>query len=1081
MAAEWRGEVPTLDLLNRMVTQALPLGLRAGPVEQFFQRDIYFDSADWALRRRGVSCRFRIRLDDRRTLTLRTIGRWEGGVPLVLPQTFEADVAELEGGQALAGTSDPARRLRSLIEPALLMPRIQFETERRVRHTQPGWFSRGRYDVLYDVVTVRSHQLAQTFQELKLRALARGRPGLDRLARAFQEQYGLRPLLVGKVDRAGQLLRDLEGGALAQGARGGREVALVAVEGGSVAMLTESTSLTLPVRGGSGEETCREILRAVFDSADGQVRFLGTAPGGLAGTRPVLEVWLARRVSGDRGVGVAGRVQWLPFDDLLAAAGSPGLRDPRTLAALTVAARSDVLAGWVRRTEPVASAAPRQTGERRVRLSDFALRSPIPDVDRPGPEHFLNGDLSLIEFNARVLELAEDASVPLLARLRFLSILSANLDEFFMVRVAALKRAAAKGGRGEVGAGGLAADEELHAIAIRVRALLERQARCFTDVCLPALAAHGVRLLRWVDLAVPQQEALRRYFTEQIFPFMTPQAMTRAPGHPFPLIPNLRLSLAVVVRDSPGGPMHFAYLKVPETLPRFVKVVDGSGFVAVEDVIRASLSQVYPGRFVEEAYAFRVTRGADLELDEHHAVSLLQVIEEGTKRRPYGAAVRVEIAGEMPEAVRELLLRELQFEEAAATSPPGAGDLYAAQSLLDLGALRELARLPLPELDYPPYRGGAPIEGGRSIFAILAERDVLVHHPYDAFEATVQRLVFEAADDPDVVAIKLTLYRAGGHSEIVEALVRAAGRGKEVFVFVELKARFDEERNIEWARKLERAGIRVVYGLVELKTHAKTALIVRRERDSIRRYVHIGTGNYNAATAAIYTDIGLLSADPELGADLNDLFNELSGSSRPPQTAFRRILVSPTYLANRLVELFDREAEHARAGGGGGRGRGGGRNARIRAKLNGLTDPEIITALYRASQAGVDVDLVVRGVCTLRPGVVGLSERIRVVSVLGRFLEHARIYAFANGDDAEYYIGSADWRARNLRQRVEVVTPVRDAACRRRLDAILDAELDDPTAWDLDPDGGYHRRTPAPGGDRRSSQERLLGLAGATA
>jgi polyphosphate kinase len=311
--------------------------------------------------------------------------------------------------------------------------------------------------------------------------------------------------------------------------------------------------------------------------------------------------------------------------------------------------------------------------------------------------------------------------------------------------------------------------------------------------------------------------------------------------------------------------------------------------------------------------------------------------------------------------------------------------------------------------------------------------------------------------------------------------VRAAGRGKEVFVFVELKARFDEERNIEWARKLERAGIRVVYGLVELKTHAKTALIVRRERDSIRRYVHIGTGNYNAATAAIYTDIGLLSADPELGADLNDLFNELSGSSRPPQTAFRRILVSPTYLANRLVELFDREAEHARAGGGGGRGRGGGRNARIRAKLNGLTDPEIITALYRASQAGVDVDLVVRGVCTLRPGVVGLSERIRVVSVLGRFLEHARIYAFANGDDAEYYIGSADWRARNLRQRVEVVTPVRDAACRRRLDAILDAELDDPTAWDLDPDGGYHRRTPAPGGDRRSSQERLLGLAGATA
>jgi polyphosphate kinase len=1075
MTPEWKGEVPTLDLLNRLVTEALPLGLRSGPAEPFFQRDIYYDSADWALRRRGVSCRFRTRLDDRRILTLGTIGRWEGGVPVVLPQTFEADVPELEGARALVGTSDPARRLRALIDPSLLLPRIQLETERRVRHTRAGWLSRGRYDVLYDVVTVRSHERAQAFQELKLRELGRGRPGLDRLARAFQDQYGLRPLLVRKVDRATALLRDLESGALAQVARGGREVALVAVEEGSVAMLTESSSLTLPVRGGHGEETCREILRTFFGSADGQVRFLGTAPGGLAGTRPVLEVWLARRVSGGRSAGVTGggRVQWLPFGDLLAAAGSPLLRDPRTLAALTVAARSDILAEWTRPSEVASVAAPRQAAERRVRMSDLALRSPIPDVDRPGPEHFLNSDLSLLEFNARVLELAEDASVPLLARIRFLSVLSGNLDEFFMVRVDALKRAAGAGGGGPpagVG-GGLAPDEELHAIGIRVRGLLQRQARCFTDVCLPALAARGVRLLRWSDLGAAQQELLRRYFREEIFPFITPQAMTRAPGHPFPLIANLRLSLAVVVRDAPGGQMHFAYLKVPEALPRFVKLADESGFVAVEDVIRANLSQVYPGRFVEEAYAFRVTRGADLELDEQHAVSLLQVIEEETKRRPYGAAVRVEVAGEMPEAVRELLLRELQFEEAAASSPPGAGDVYAADGLVDLGAVRELARLPLPDLDYPPHRGGAPIDARRSIFAILEERDLLVHHPYDAFESTVQRLVVEAADDPDVVAIKLTLYRAGGRSEIVDALLRAAGHGKEVFVFVELKARFDEERNIEWAKKLERAGIRVVYGLVELKTHAKTALVVRRERDGIRRYVHVGTGNYNAATAAIYTDLGLLSADPELGADLNDLFNELSGSSRPPQTAFRRILVAPTYLANRLVELIEREAAHA----------GAGRAGRIRAKLNGLADPEIIAALYRASQAGVDIELVVRGVCTLRPRVVGLSESIHIVSVLGRFLEHARIYHFGNGGADEYYIGSADWRPRNLRHRVEVVTPVRDEAACARLDAILRTELEDPTAWDLDSDGTYQRRTPVPGGDPRGSQERLLGLVGATA
>src|SRR5437870_7939897 len=406
-----------------------------------------------------------------------------------------------------------------------------------------------------------------------------------------------------------------------------------------------------------------------------------------------------------------------------------------------------------------------------------------------------------------------------------------------MVRVAARRRAVGVG-RAEASEDGLAAEEQLNAIAIRVRALLERQARCCTDLCLPTLAEHGVRIRRWAELSATEQASLRRYFTEEVFPLITPQALTRAPGHPFPIIPNLRLSLAVVVRDARGGSIHFAYLKVPDSVPRFVKLADGSGFVAVEDVIRANLSLVYPGRFVEEAYAFRVTRGADLELDEQHDVSLLQVIEEETKRRPYGAAVRVEIAGEMPEAVRELLLRELQFEEAAASSPPGAGDLYPAHGLLDLGALREVARLPLPELDYPPHRGGAPIEEGRSIFAILAEWDVLVHHPYDAFEATVQRLVVEAADDPDVVAIKLTLYRAGGRSEIVEALLRAAGRGKEVFVFVELKARFDEERNIEWAKKLEQAGIRVVYGLVELQTHATTAPIVPRAASGLPRDVH---------------------------------------------------------------------------------------------------------------------------------------------------------------------------------------------------------------------------------------------------
>jgi len=1071
MTPEWRGDVPTLELLNRMVTEALPLGLRSGPVTQFFQRDVYFDSADWTLRRRGVTCRFRVRVDDRRVLTVRTTGRWEGSVPLVVPQMFEADVPELQGEQALAGTSDPARRLRALIDPGLLVPRIQFETERRLRQTRRGWFARARYEVFYDVVTVRSHRLARTFQELKLRPLAVGRPRLEQLAAAFQERYSLRPLLVGKVDRAEKLLRDLESTALANAARGGGEVAVIVLEEGCVALLMDEGSLTLLVRGGSGEDTCREVLRAHFGSADGQVRFLGTAAG--SGTRPVLEVWLARRGAAAHEPRGGGRLHWMPFRELLAGAGAPALRDPRTLAALTVAARAEALGEWTGSAPltPGARAEPR-TPEGRMRLSDVTLRSPADQSGRPHPsdELLLSSDLSLIEFNSRVLAQAEDPAVPLLARVRFLSIVSANLDEFFMVRVAELKRAAT-GGAATPGEDGLSPDEHLDAITIRVRALAERQDRCLRDGCLPALAAHGVRILRWPDLSEPQRVALRRYFAEQIFPIVTPQALTRAPGHPFPVIPNLRLSLALVVRDPDAGAVHFAYLKVPDVVSRFVTLDDGEGLVPVEDIIRENVGRLYPGRRVEAVFAFRVTRGSDLELDEHHAASLLQVIEEEAKRRPYGAVVRVEVEQQMPQAVRELLLRELLFEEATPVGSLGPGDLYQVEGLLDLSELREIARLPKPELDYPPHRGRLPIAPQQSVFAALAEGDLLVHHPYDSFEATVERLFVEAADDPDVVAIKLTLYRAGGRSGIVDALLHAAGRGKEVFVFVELKARFDEERNVEWARRLERGGIRVVYGLVELKTHAKTALIVRRERDGIRRYTHVGTGNYNALTAGIYTDLGLLSADEALGADLNDLFNELSGSSRPPQTAFRRILVSPTHLLGRLLELVDREAAHARAQG----------IARIRAKLNGLADPDIIAALYRASQAGVDIDLSVRGVCTLRPGVPGLSERIRVVSIVGRFLEHARIYHFANRGDAEYYIGSADWRPRNLRRRVEVVAPVLDPACRRRLDAVLEAELADPTAWELQPDGSYRRRMPEPGADPRSSQERLLDLARASA
>ena len=1042
--------MPSLDLLNALVGDPLPLGLRTGPVAQTFHRDLYFDAPDWTLRRRGITCRFRIRVDDRRILTVRSLGRTEGAAVVVIPQTFEAEVEQLTGEAAVAGASEPARRLRALIDPALLAARLEFETERRLRTNLPRWLARGRFEFLYDVVTVRRQHLTQTFQEVTVRCVQRGRPAFESVVETMRQKYGLRPLLVGKLERAEKLARELEAENVSRATRGEHEVALIALDEGTVALRVAPGALSLPVAGGSGEEGCRHLLRVSFGSGDGQLRFLGLAP--MIEDGPPLEVWLARRVSGPEAK--TGAHQWLPVDDVLAQVGSPALREPRTLAALAVATRAGVF-------QPDATRR-RGTTERPAVLDGAPAAPPVGDSPQPSPDQLLNEELSTLAFNERVLDLAEDPHVPLLARVRFLSILSTNLDEFFMVRVGALTRAVSAGYTTRSD-DGFTPRGELGAITLRLRTLMQRQERCWTESCRPALVECGIRVVRWAELDDQQREVLQRYFTDQVFAALTPQAITRAPGHPFPVIPNARLCLAAVVRDTRSGALHFACVRLPEGLPRFVPLA-GETFVPLEDVVRGGLDALYPGRRVEGAYAFRITRSGDLELVEERAASLLRAVEEETKRRPYGAVVRVEVEQAMPQAVRDLLVRELQFEEGADVSSIGLDDLYEAETLVDFGALREIADLPRSELQFPPFRGRSPLAADRSIFEQLKQSDVLVHLPYDAFEATVERFFVEAADDPAVVAIKLTLYRAGGRSGIVDALLRAARAGKDVFVFVELKARFDEERNVEWARKLEEAGIHVVYGLVNLKTHSKTALVARREDGAMRRYVHIGTGNYNASTAAFYTDLGLFSADDGLGADLNDLFNELSGSSGPPESAFRRLLVAPTCLLRRFLELIEREAEHARAGRGG----------RIRVKLNGLADAEIIMALYRAAQAGVEIDISARGLCRLRPGVPGLSERIRVISVMGRFLEHARIFHFANGGSPDYYIGSADWRPRNLRRRVEVVTPVTDPVAQQRLDWILTTELADPTAWELRPDGRYQRREASPGGDPRGAQQRMI-------
>jgi polyphosphate kinase len=578
------------------------------------------------------------------------------------------------------------------------------------------------------------------------------------------------------------------------------------------------------------------------------------------------------------------------------------------------------------------------------------------------------------------------------------------------------------------------------------------------------LSSQGIRVRRWAELNAAEVARTQQYFRREMFPLLAPRAITLAPGFPVPVMPQLTLCLAVVLQDSETGPVHFAYLRIPERIPRFIPVNGPKDLIPSEEIVRANLQAVYPDRQVDGAFLFRITRAGDLELQDEETGDLLQTVEEAVGRRRFNPIVRVEVESTMPAFVRERLLWELRFERGAAATPLGELDVYEVDGMLDLRSLPQLAEIAGALGRYPPFEGRDPLPPGRTLWSLLQEQEVLLHHPYDAFAPSVVRFFSDAADDPDVAAIRVTLYRIGSGSPIVEALLRAAAARKEISVFVELKARFDETRNIDWVRRLEDAGVQVVYGVEGLKNHAKVAMVVRREGQSLRQYVHIGTGNYNATTARFYTDLGLLSADPDLGADVNDLFNELTGSSQPPSGAYRRLIVAPNGLLPWLLDQIAQQTELAKTG----------HPARIRAKLNGLADGEVIQALYRASQAGVEVELVVRGLCTLRPGVPGLSERIRVVSLLGRFLEHARVYHFGTGEAERYYIGSADWRPRNLRRRVEVVAPVVDSIALARLGELLDLEMADPKAWVLQSDGSYVRREATEGGDPRGTQERLL-------
>ncbi len=705
-------------------------------------------------------------------------------------------------------------------------------------------------------------------------------------------------------------------------------------------------------------------------------------------------------------------------------------------------------------------------------------------TDLTHPELYFNRELSWLAFNGRVLHEGLDDRTPLLERLKFLAIFCSNLDEFFMVRVAGLKQQV-EANVTKLTADGRSPWQQLQDINNTLQPIVKLQDEIFEYTLKEQLAENGIHLINYVDLNQEQRQYLHTYFNEQIFPVLTPLAVD--PSHPFPYISNLSLNLGVVVRDPDTDEELFARVKVPPALPRFVSFPqelcppDSSPpwvwtGVPLEQVIAHNLQALFPGMIIQECHVFRVTRSAAIAVEEDEADDLLLAIEEELRKRRVGkSAVRLEIHASTPRNIRDRLMHDLELEEM---------DVYDVEGLLGLKDLFFFMSMPTPHLKDEPWSAVIPnavkqvhamVDGdnddrreqeGTDIFTLIRQQDILVHHPYHSFTASVQQFITQAAYDPDVLTIKMTLYRTSGDSPIVNALIAAAENGKQVAVLVELKARFDEENNINWARKLEQYGVHVVYGLVGLKTHTKTILVVRQEEKKIRRYIHIGTGNYNPKTAKLYTDLGLLSCRPELGNDLTNLFNFLTGYSR--QKEYQKLLVAPVNMRERMVAMIEREAEHCYNGGSG----------RIVAKMNSLVDNQIIRTLYKASQAGVKIDLIIRGICCLRPGVPEVSDNIRVTSVIGRLLEHSRIFYFHNGGDEEIYIGSADWMSRNLSRRVEAITPVETPKLKEELQEILGILLaDNRQAWELQPNGNYIQRRPESDAAAQSAQATFMAQA----
>lgn len=1037
-AAVARWDVPSAEVLLRHRREPFPLGLRASEAQRTFFRDVFYDTPDQSLRARSVTCRLRHQADGIVQLTVSFLDERGSEVDRL---RAEATGSSTDIPGLLTGANPAAHLLSSIINPASLSAQLELEVERHTREAGGRWWWDARYSVAYDSVTVRAAGIAHTFHEILLYRRRNGRPSGEQVANALAQQLSLRTVTVDRRERGEQLRLASESEALARKVGQGRWVVIAALDGAHIASLTSPGTKRLPSAEGSGEEACRHLLRRTLGSAVGDLRLLTTVNG--EGRLATLELWICTHA--DRSAKASEGLVWLPIEQMLARIGSSEISDPPTLAALTTLARSPVLRQLVARPSADGVEARRQE-----RHTPAAAWTP----DEHGPR--LNAEESLIAFNARVLALAEDPAVPLLERLRFLAIVSSNMDEFFAVQAGGLKYDG--GDAGEESDATRSAQSRLLNAARHARALTERQCQTATR-CLAELPGAGIHVRGMNEVTAAQREQLNAYFRSVVLPYLTPRAITATPGHSLPVVADRAMCFAVALREGSDGPLHLAEMTLPAAVPRFVPLSDRMEFVRVENLIRQELGRVYPGRRVVEAALFRVTRFADLGVDEGRAGDLRQAVQEHAERRRHRPIVRIEVAQEMSGSVRGLLLRELLLEPGVGAGSLTSDDLYDVPGMMDLEGLKQLADLPQPALAFPQVLPAAPFADVSSLWDAIKERDLMVHHPYEDFSSTVVRFFNDAADDPDVPVIKATLYRSGERSAIVDALRRAAAAGKDVTVFVELKARFDEARNVQWTRRLEADGVHVVQGLPGYKNHAKVALVMRQEAGRPQRYVHVGTGNYNAGTARVYTDLGLFTARPEICDDITDLFNTLTGSSSPTAVAYRECLVAPHGLLPGVLSRIAREAAHAKAG----------REARIRMKVNGLSDVEVIDALYSAAKVGVFIDLVVRGICTLSTSV---SERIRVVSLLGRFLEHARIYTFANDGDPEYFIGSADLRPRNLRRRVEVLAPVHDPVLRQRLDEVLDVELSDPAAWDLTPDGKYVRRG-AGLGDPRSAQTRF--------